>query len=78
MKIFITGIAGFLGSHLADRFLELGHKVAGNDTLIGGYRDNVPSGAEFFQVDCCNIDDMTRVMKGSDRSEEHTSELQSH
>ena len=40
MKIFITGIAGFLGSHLADRFLELGHQVAGNDILIGGYLDN--------------------------------------
>ena len=36
MKIFITGIAGFLGSHLADRFIELGHEVIGNDTLIGG------------------------------------------
>ena len=42
MKIFITGVAGFLGSHLADRFLELGHEVAGNDILIGGYLDNVP------------------------------------
>lgn len=41
MKIFITGIAGFLGSHLADRMLALGHEVAGNDTLVGGYEDNV-------------------------------------
>ena len=31
MKIFITGIAGFLGSHLADRMLELGHEVSGNE-----------------------------------------------
>lgn len=66
MKIFITGIAGFLGSHLADRFIELGHQVAGNDTLIGGYRDNVPSKAEFFQIDCCDVEGMSRVMKGSD------------
>jgi len=66
MKIFITGIAGFLGSHLADRMLELGHEVAGNDTLIGGYRDNVPEKAEFFQVDCCDIDAMVNAMKGSD------------
>ena len=41
MKIFITGIAGFLGSHLADRFLSEGHEVIGNDNLIGGYRDNI-------------------------------------
>ena len=51
MKIFITGLAGFLGSHLADRFLSEGHTVLGNDTLIGGYRDNVPKGAKLFIVD---------------------------
>ena len=34
MKIFITGIAGFLGSHLAKRMLKLGHEVVGNDNLI--------------------------------------------
>jgi len=66
MKIFITGIAGFLGSHLADRMLELGHTVAGNDTLIGGYVDNVPKQAEFYQIDCCDIEAMTQAMQGSD------------
>ena len=49
MKIFITGIAGFLGSHLADRMIALGHEVCGNDTLIGGYIDS--SGAV-----CCGGD----------------------
>jgi UDP-glucose 4-epimerase len=66
MKIFITGIAGFLGSHLADRMIELGHTVAGNDTLIGGYANNVPQQAEFFQIDCCDIEAMTKAMQGSD------------
>jgi len=66
MKIFITGIAGFLGSHLADRMIELGHTVAGNDTLIGGYLDNVPKQVEFYQIDCCDIEAMTNAMKGSD------------
>jgi UDP-glucose 4-epimerase len=66
MKIFITGIAGFLGSHLADRMIALGHTVAGNDTLIGGYVDNVPKQAEFFQIDCCDIEAMTEAMQGSD------------
>ena len=33
MKVFITGIAGFLGSHLANRMIELGHDVSGNDNL---------------------------------------------
>jgi UDP-glucose 4-epimerase len=66
MKIFITGIAGFLGSHLADRMIALGHTVAGNDTLIGGYVDNVPKHVEFFQIDCCDIEAMTKAMQGSD------------
>lgn len=66
MKIFITGIAGFLGSHLAERMLLLGHTVCGNDSLIGGYIHNVPTGAEFFNIDCCNVELMAAAMKGSD------------
>jgi UDP-glucose 4-epimerase len=66
MKIFITGIAGFLGSHLADRMIELGHEVVGNDTLIGGYQDNVPKKAKFYVVDCCDNEKMTYIMEGCD------------
>ena len=40
-KIFITGVAGFLGSHIADRMIQLGHDVVGVDNLLGGYRDNI-------------------------------------
>jgi UDP-glucose 4-epimerase len=66
MKVFITGVAGFLGSHLADRMLELGHKVAGNDSLLGGYRDNVDPRVDFYEVDCCDYDKMTHIMNGAD------------
>lgn len=66
MKIFITGVAGFLGSHLADRMLALGHKVAGNDNLLGGYRDNVDPRVEFYEVDCCDYEKMTHIMSGAD------------
>ena len=66
MKIFITGIAGFLGSHLADRMIELGHQVSGNDTLIGGYIDNVNNRVDFHEVDCCDLESMTRIMSGCD------------
>ena len=51
-KVFITGIAGFLGSHVADEFIHLGYEVAGNDNLIGGYEDNVPKDAKFYPFDC--------------------------
>lgn len=36
MRIFITGIAGFIGSHLCDRFLDEGYDVTGMDNLITG------------------------------------------
>jgi UDP-glucose 4-epimerase len=66
MKIFITGVAGFLGSHLADRMLSLGHTVAGNDSLIGGYIENIPAGVEFHKIDCCDLTAMTKAIAGSD------------
>ena len=35
MRILITGIAGFMGSHLADSMLSEGHEVIGIDNLMG-------------------------------------------
>lgn len=66
MKIFITGIAGFLGSRLAKYFLEKGHEVVGCDNLTGGYQDNVPEDADMHQVDCTYLNAMTRITSGSD------------
>lgn len=65
-KIFITGIAGFLGSHLADRMLEMGHIVSGCDNMFGGYRDNVPSGVEFHEADARDFEKMKTLLKGVD------------
>jgi dTDP-glucose 4,6-dehydratase len=41
MRILITGAAGFLGSHLCDRFLAEGHDVVGMDNFLTGSADNV-------------------------------------
>ncbi|HCK60738.1 MAG TPA: NAD-dependent dehydratase [Gemmatimonadetes bacterium] len=41
MRVVITGAAGFLGSHLAERFLVDGHSVIGVDNFITGSRKNV-------------------------------------
>jgi dTDP-glucose 4,6-dehydratase len=41
MRVLITGAAGFLGSHLVDRFLADGHTVIGVDNLITGNMDNL-------------------------------------
>ena len=40
MRVLITGAAGFLGSHLAERFIESGHEVIGVDNFITGSRAN--------------------------------------
>lgn len=64
MRTFITGLAGFLGSHLADAMLEDGHEVIGIDNLIGGERDNVPPYSEFHNVDCNDFHTVNRLMKG--------------
>ena len=41
MKVLVTGAAGFLGSHLCDRFLADGHEVVGLDNFVTGHRDNI-------------------------------------
>jgi dTDP-glucose 4,6-dehydratase len=41
MRILITGAAGFLGSHLCDRFLAEGHEVVGMDNFVTGSPDNI-------------------------------------
>ena len=64
MKIFITGIAGFLGSHLARRMLELGHEVGGNDNMLGGDKENLPKNVNFFEIDCVEFEKMKKAIKG--------------
>ncbi len=41
MRVLITGAAGFVGSHLSDRYLAEGHQVVGMDNLITGNMDNI-------------------------------------
>jgi len=50
MKALVTGGAGFIGSHVADRLLRAGHEVLVLDDLSGGFRENVPEGARFSQM----------------------------
>ena len=66
MKIFITGVAGFLGSHLAKRMLNLGHEVYGNDTFIGSDIENLNNNINFFEIDCIDIISMQKAIKGCD------------
>jgi nucleoside-diphosphate-sugar epimerase len=49
--VLITGVAGFIGSNLAERLLAQGHRIVGIDNLAYGVREQVPEGVEFHQVD---------------------------
>jgi dTDP-glucose 4,6-dehydratase len=56
MRILITGAAGFLGSHLCDRFIAGGHEVVGVDNFLTGSPDNIAHllgtpGFRFLQQD---------------------------
>ena len=49
--VIVTGGAGFIGSHIADAFLDQGWTVHILDDMSGGRRENVPAGAELHELD---------------------------
>ena len=63
MRVLITGAAGFLGSHLCDRFLADGHSVVGLDNFITGHADNIAHlmGHPRFEFISHNISSFTYV-----------------
>ena len=62
MKVFISGVAGFLGSHLADAYTRSGDQVVGCDNMIGGDLQNLPEGIEFQEADCGDVEKMKQVL----------------
>jgi UDP-glucose 4-epimerase len=51
MRVLLTGGARFIGSHVAELLLERDHEVAVVDDLSSGKRENVPTGARFYEAD---------------------------
>ncbi len=51
MKILVTGGAGFIGSHVVDAMLAVGHEVVIVDDLSTGRKQNLNPGAKFYQMD---------------------------
>lgn len=54
MKILITGVAGFIGSNLADYLLRKGHEIIGIDNLSYGLLEQVPPGVNFHKLSILN------------------------
>jgi UDP-glucose 4-epimerase len=62
VKVLVTGGAGFIGSHVVDRCVEAGHRVAVVDDLSGGLRQQVNAAARLHVVDIRSpaLDDVFR------------------
>ena len=63
-KIFIvTGGCGFIGSHMVDKLINLGHKVIVVDNLLSGTTDNLNKDAIFENIDICNFELLNNVIQ---------------
>lgn len=61
LRILVTGGAGFIGSHVAEAFLDAGHRVAVLDNLSSGNQENLPQKARFFETDITDKDAVGKV-----------------
>ena len=55
-KAIVTGVAGFIGSHIAERLISDGVKVIGIDNLSAGKTENIPKKVKFINLDICDIE----------------------
>lgn len=62
-KVVVTGGAGFIGSHIVDRFLDEGYDVHIIDNLSGGKMERVNKDAEFHKVDLRDLDLIKPIIK---------------
>jgi UDP-glucose 4-epimerase len=63
-RALVTGGAGFIGSHVADLFLEHGYAVTVLDNFASGRRENVPERARLVELDLTSADAATLVRDG--------------
>jgi len=62
MKILVTGGAGFIGSHVADAYIKLGHEVVIVDNLSTGKKEFVNPKAEFVEADIADRETIQSIV----------------
>lgn len=63
MNILVTGGAGFIGSHVVDAYLRIGHRVAVVDNLSTGKASNLNPQATFYQADIRDASAMQQIFE---------------
>lgn len=66
MKVLITGGAGFIGSHVAKKYLDMGAEVFVLDNLSTGFIENIPPGCHFLNLDLTDETFVEKLPKGID------------
>jgi UDP-glucose 4-epimerase len=59
----VTGCSGFIGAHVAQELIRIGHRVIGVDDLSGGFVENHPEGLDFHLGSVTDPDTVTRLFK---------------
>ena len=72
MKVVVTGGAGFIGSHVVDRLIERGTEVLVVDDLSSGFKENIPSGAEFVEASFASEEGIKKIVSFAPNAIVHT------
>jgi UDP-glucose 4-epimerase len=59
--ILVTGAAGFIGSAIAKKFIELGNEVVTIDNLSTGFVEAIPQGVVFYKGDCQDLNLIKKI-----------------
>jgi len=65
-RVFVTGVAGFLGSHFAKWAIDQDYEVVGVDNLSLGHKNNVPNGVKFYEYDLIDRRKNQELLKNID------------
>ena len=60
-KILVTGGAGFIASHIVDKYFAEGHDVVVVDNLLTGKKENINKKAKFYEVDIKNTEEINKI-----------------
>ncbi len=62
MKLCVTGGAGYIGSIVAERLIEMGHEITVIDNLSTGHRDAIPEGCRFVEGDIRDAEALKKAL----------------